>query len=83
MTKFLPPCPTCGYPEANGACGQCDGKIVAVDGVTPVLPGNRLFLLEIVEGFTSLFQASLLLMTKKVYMGKLGLADTDDCMLRS
>ena len=74
MTKFLPPCPTCGYPEANGACGQCDGKIVAVDGVTPVLPGNRLFLLEIVEGFTSLFQASLLLMTKKVYMGKLGLA---------
>ena len=74
MTEFLPPCPTCGYPETGGSCGQCDGKFVAIDGVTPVQAGNRFFLVEIIEGFASLFHASLLLMTKKTYMGKLSLA---------
>ena len=74
MTQFLPPCPTCGYPEQDGSCGQCDGKIVAVNGVTEVQPGNRFFLIELIEGFVSLFHASLLLMTKKDYMGKLGMA---------
>lgn len=74
MTQFLPPCPTCGYPLTDGSCEMCDGKIVAIDGVTPVQAGNRFFLIEIFEGFVSLFHASLLLMTKKEYMGKLGLA---------
>jgi CysZ protein len=74
MTQLSPPCPSCGYPAENESCGQCDGKILASDGKATIEPGNRFFLIEIIEGFGSLFQAALSLMTDKAYMGKLKLA---------
>jgi CysZ protein len=74
MTHHIPPCPTCGYPPTDATCTQCSGKIVAVDGVTTIQAGNRFFAAELLEGFMSLFHATLLLMTKKEFMGKLGLA---------
>ena len=74
MSQPPDPCPTCGYPIAADNCEQCYGRIVVVDGFSDIQPGRRFFAIELIEGFTSLFQASLLLMTKKEYMGKLGLA---------
>ena len=59
-----PPCPTCGYPRPGAECALCENEILPVDGVKSVRPGRRLFLIEFVEGFVSLFQASLLLMTR-------------------
>ena len=68
------PCPTCGYPLVTGDCDHCEGSAVAVDGVTDVKSGTRFFASDLADGFLSLFHASLLLMTKKEYMGKLTLA---------
>ncbi|MCA8954946.1 MAG: EI24 domain-containing protein [Planctomycetes bacterium] len=69
-----PPCPTCGYPRPGAECALCENEILPVDGVKSVRPGRRLFLIEFVEGFVSLFQASLLLMTRREFIGKIGLA---------
>lgn len=67
-------CPTCGYPLDSETCSRCSGEIVPVDGLSTIQPGRRFFVFELLEGFMSLFHASLLLMTKKEYMGKLGMA---------
>jgi uncharacterized protein involved in cysteine biosynthesis len=74
MKKPPPACPTCGYPVDPEECDRCNGKIVPVDGLTTIQPGRRFFAFELMEGFFSLFQASLLLMTKKEFMGRLGVA---------
>lgn len=74
MTQEHAPCPTCGYPLPEAPCQLCEGTIRSVDGLSTMQPGRRFFVAEILEGFTSMFTASLLLMTKKEFMGKLGLA---------
>jgi CysZ protein len=75
MKKQLPdPCAICGYPLEGSSCDHCEGKMAVVDGVGPNKVGTRFFVADLIDGFLSLFQASLLLMTKKEYMGKLTVA---------
>ena len=74
MSNLAPPCLTCGYPQETESCEQCLGQLLAAEGATPTTPGRGFFMKDLAEGFFSLFHASLQLMTRKEFIGKLTLA---------
>ena len=65
------PCEHCGYFTASTPCEWCSGEVRADPLGPPIRPGRGLPILDLARGLVGYFRASLHLLTRKEYFGRL------------